>query len=197
MVASIEEEAERLYRLVENLLALARLDLGEAMVSDPLAVGPAVEQAVKQFVSRHPSRPVEVSVQEDLSPARGEATYIHQIIHNLVTNADKYSEQGLPIDVDVTQQDDEITVRVSDHGRGVPPEEIDQIFESFFRSQSTARDARGKGLGLTVCKRLVETMNGRIWARNRDEGGLEVGFALPATPVPEAEREPAETNAGS
>jgi signal transduction histidine kinase len=197
MVASIEEEAERLYRLVENLLALARLDLGEIIFSDPLAVGPTVEQAVKQFVSRHPSRPVELRVQDGLSPARGEATYVHQIIHNLVTNADKYSDQGLPIEVDVTQEDDELTVRVSDHGKGVPREDLDQIFDSFFRSQSTAREARGKGLGLTVCKRLVETMSGRIWARNRDEGGLEVGFTLPATPVPEAELEPAQSNVGS
>jgi K+-sensing histidine kinase KdpD len=178
MVGSIEEEAERLYRLVENLLALARIDLGEILTQDPIAAGPTVEQSVKQFVSRHPSRPVELRVQPDLPPALGETTYVHQIVHNLITNADKYSEAGLPIEVDVTLDGEEIVVRVSDHGGGVPSEEMDQIFESFFRSQRTAREARGKGLGLTVCKRLAEVMGGRIWARNRDEGGLEVGFTL-------------------
>ncbi len=193
MVASIEEEAERLYRLVENLLALARIDLGEVVEGEPISAGPAIEQAVKQFVTRHPSRPVEVKIQENIAPAKGETAYIHQVIHNLVTNADKYSEAGQPIEVDVSQEGDEITVRVTDHGKGVAPEELDQIFESFFRSARTARDARGKGLGLTVCKRLVETMSGRIWARNRDEGGLEVGFTLPVALESQEEREPAET----
>ncbi|HLF78939.1 MAG TPA: ATP-binding protein, partial [Dehalococcoidia bacterium] len=191
MVASIEEEAERLYRLVENLLALARIDLGEILAQDPIAVGPAVEQSVKQFVSRHPSRPLELHVQPNLPPAKGETTYVHQIVHNLVTNADKYSEAGLPIDVEVTQDGEEIAVKVSDQGRGVPEEEMDQIFESFFRSQRTAREARGKGLGLTVCKRLTEVMGGRIWARNRDEGGLEVGFTMNVVEDPDAALEQA------
>jgi signal transduction histidine kinase len=178
MIASIEEEAERLFRLVENLLALARIDLGEILAQDPIAVGPAVEQSVKQFAGRHPSRPLELHITPDLPPAKGETTYIHQIVHNLVTNADKYSEAGLPIEVEVSRQGDEIVVSILDHGRGVPPDEMDQIFESFYRSQRTARDARGKGLGLTVCKRLTEVMGGRIWAKNRDEGGLEVAFTL-------------------
>jgi signal transduction histidine kinase len=61
----------------------------------------------------------------------------------------------------------------------VPPEEINRIFGSFYRSERTARQATGKGLGLTVCRRLVEAMGGTVWARPRDGGGLAVGFTLP------------------
>jgi K+-sensing histidine kinase KdpD len=68
----------------------------------------------------------------------------------------------------------------------VPADEIDQIFGSFYRSQTTAKSAEGKGLGLTVVRRLVEAMDGRIWARLREGGGLEVGFSLPLAGDPEA-----------
>ena len=180
LIASIEEEAERLFRLVENLLALARSDLGEEIVPDVLPVGPLVEQAVRQFSSRRPGRPLEVNAAPGLPLVLAEPGYVHQVLHNLITNADKYSDAGRPIEVAIEADANEVTIRVLDRGAGVAEAELDQIFDSFFRSQSTARQAGGKGLGLTVCKRLVEAMSGRIWASRRDGGGLEVGFALPA-----------------
>jgi signal transduction histidine kinase len=191
MIASIEEEAERLYRLVENLLALARSDLGQEVVPDVVPIGPVIDQTVRQFTNRHPGRPVEVHLEEQLPLALAETTYVQQVLHNLITNSDKYSDTGLPIEIDVKASNDEITVSVLDHGPGVPAEEIDQIFESFYRSQRTARQASGKGLGLTVCKRLIEVMGGRIWARQREGGGLEVAFALPVAAEGEPELEPA------
>ena len=84
------------------------------------------------------------------------------------------------------RDDGDVEIRVLDHGPGVAPEEIGQIFGSFYRSESTARKAGGKGLGLTVCKRLVEVMGGQVWAKPREGGGLEVGFSLPMAQAPEA-----------
>jgi signal transduction histidine kinase len=180
MIVSIEEEAERLYRLVENLLTLARSDLYEHINIDILSIVRVVEQAVKQFTNRHPNRPLKIVKPKNLPLVLGEANYIHLVLHNLITNSDKYSDQGRPIEVEVSSQDAEVVVKVKDRGQGVAPDEIDQIFESFYRSQRTAKLAGGKGLGLTVCKRLIEAMSGRIWAVSRQGGGLEVCFALPA-----------------
>jgi signal transduction histidine kinase len=179
LIESIEEESERLRRLVENLLALARADIGEEVSRDIISVGPVVDQTVKQFANRRPGRPIEVHLHRDLPPVLAEPTYVRQVVHNLITNADKYSPSGLPIDVDVSARDDDVEVCVLDRGPGVPPEEINRIFGSFYRSERTARQATGKGLGLTVCRRLVEAMGGTVWARPRDGGGLAVGFTLP------------------
>ncbi len=71
-------------------------------------------------------------------------------------------------------------VRVLDSGSGIPPDEVEQVFRPFYRSRSTAGRAEGFGIGLTVCRRLVETQGGKIWAATRPEGGSEFGFTLPA-----------------
>jgi signal transduction histidine kinase len=179
MIASIEDEAERLYRLVEDLLAIARADLAAEVKREELPLTAAVEQIVRQFAARHPNRPIDLQADAQAPVVLAEATYLQQVVNNLISNADKYAEPGLAIVLKVEADDDEGIVRVLDRGPGVPPDEMDRIFESFYRSQRTSRQASGKGLGLTVCKRLLEAMSGRIWAQAREGGGLEVGFALP------------------
>jgi signal transduction histidine kinase len=123
-------------------------------------------------------RPVDVQVAPDLAAVAGEPTYLEQVLRNLLSNADKYSPAGLPIDVRVRQANNEIIVSVIDHGPGIEAEERDRIFDRFYRS-SNAKTVSGAGIGLTVCKRLVDAQSGRIWASAADEGGLEVSFALP------------------
>jgi two-component system sensor histidine kinase KdpD len=106
------------------------------------------------------------------------------VLTNLLTNADKYSPAEEPIEVQVRNEGELVSVSVSDHGPGVPPDEIDRIFESFYRSAQTSGTSPGHGLGLTVCRRLVEKMGGTIGAVNRPEGGLRVTFTMPvAAPV--------------
>ena len=131
LIASIEEEAERLFRLVKNLLALARSDLGEEIVPDVLPVGPLVEQAVRQFSSRRPGRPLEVNAAPGLPLVLAEPGYVHQVLQNLITNADKYSDAGRPIEVAIEADANEVTIRVLDRGAGVAEAELDQIFDSF------------------------------------------------------------------
>ncbi len=189
MLLSIEQEAERLYRLVENLLTLAKTDLYEDIEMDVISIGPVVDQAVKQFSNRHPGRPIKVNLAKDVPLVMGEPAYLHQVLNNLITNADKYSEPGMAIDIAISCRNETVTVKVMDRGPGVKPGEIDMIFESFYRSKSTSRQAGGKGLGLTVCKRLVEAMGGAIWVRNRRGGGLEACFSLPAAVIEGLEEE--------
>jgi signal transduction histidine kinase len=189
MLLSIEQESERLYRLVENLLTLAKTDLYEGLDMDVLSLGPVVDQAVRQFSNRHPGRPVKVNVAKDVPLVMGEPAYLHQVLNNLISNADKYSDSGKPIDIAVSWRDDTATVKVMDRGPGVKPGELEMIFESFYRSKTTSRQAGGKGLGLTVCKRLIEAMNGTIWVRNRRGGGLESCFSLPVAVLEGLEEE--------
>jgi signal transduction histidine kinase len=189
MLMSIEQESERLYRLVENLLTLAKTDLYEGLELDVLSLGPVVDQAVRQFSNRHPNRPIKVNVGREMPLVMGEPTYLHQVLNNLITNADKYSEAGKPIEIVVSSRADTVTVKVMDRGPGVKPGELEMIFESFYRSKTTSRQAGGKGLGLTVCKRLIEAMNGTIWVRNRRGGGLEACFSLPAAVIEGLEEE--------
>jgi len=97
-----------------------------------------------------------------------------------VGNAVKYSPPDAPIQVVLRARPEGAEIAVLDRGFGVSPEEAERIFERFYRSDRTSRLASGAGLGLAVCKRLVEAMSGEAWARPREGGGLEVGFSLPA-----------------
>jgi len=114
-----------------------------------------------------------------MEPIAAEPHYLEQILRNLLSNADKYSPKDSPIEIAITRRDDEADIVVLDRGPGISPEESEIIFERFYRSDRTANKAAGIGLGLTVCKRLIEAQAGRIWARPREGGGLEVGVTLP------------------
>ena len=179
MIASIEEEAERLYRLVEDLLALARSDLGDDIATGPIELTAVVDRVTRQVGIRRPGRRIETRISDAAIRVQAESTYLYQVLYNLVTNADKYSEAAQPIEIEAERVDDLVRVRVLDRGPGVPQSELSQIFESFYRSQTTSNLASGKGLGLTVCRRLIEAMSGKIWAEARPGGGLTVAFELP------------------
>ncbi|HEY7269179.1 MAG TPA: GAF domain-containing protein [Dehalococcoidia bacterium] len=179
LIVTIETESQKLYHLVENLLAIARMELGREIPTEPVILGILVDKVAGAFRSHVPGREVTVLNEAGSVMVPAEPTYIEQVVQNLLSNADKYSPAGAPIDVRVDRREDEVRVAVRDRGSGIAPEELNLIFDSFYRSSKTSATAPGKGLGLTVCKRLIEAQNGRIWARNREGGGLEVGFALP------------------
>lgn len=176
----IERETERLHRIVEDLLALSRLDLGQAVVTEPVLLGRTIEKAVTAFSRRRPSRRVDVSVDESVGPVLAEPTFLEQVLRNLLGNADKYSPTDAAVEVRATPTEDGyVAVSVLDRGSGVAPDEVDQIFDRFFRSKRTSGKAGGLGVGLTACRRLVEAQRGQISARPREGGGLEVCFTLP------------------
>jgi two-component system sensor histidine kinase KdpD len=124
------------------------------------------------------SGPVHALIPDDLPVADAMPAYIERILENLVRNADKYSPKFEPIDVLAARLGEEIVVTVSDRGPGVMAHELDEMFKQFYRSGRTASVAPGMGIGLTVCKRLSESQGGRIWAENRQEGGLAVSFTM-------------------
>jgi two-component system sensor histidine kinase KdpD len=107
---------------------------------------------------------------------------IVQVLVNLLDNALKYSLPGTPIDVQARLSDSTLEMTVADRGVGVPPEDLERIFDKFYRVQRPA-EVGGTGLGLAICKGIVEAHGGRIWAQNRAGGGTIVTLALPVVPA--------------
>ena len=179
LMEDIEQESERLFRMVENLLVLSRLELGQEVSTEPVLVQRMVAKLASSFQQRRPSRPLVINVEDELEPVSAEPHYLEQILRNLLSNADKYSPSEAPIEIEARARDGVAVIAVLDRGAGIAPDEIDLIFDRFYRSDRTATQAAGIGLGLTVCKRLAEAQAGQIWARPREGGGLAVGVTLP------------------
>jgi PAS domain S-box-containing protein len=185
LTADIEAEAERLYRLTEDLLVLTRVERGTLDIGlEPVAMPRVLERVIASEQERWPRTTIELIVQPGIPIALGDNTYIEQLIRNLVGNAAKYAPEGGNVQVVVTATqpkdgaDGEIEVRVLDQGPGLPEADADRLFELFYRSPLTAKKAPGAGIGLFVCNHLAQAMGGRLWARNRAEGGAEFGFSL-------------------
>jgi K+-sensing histidine kinase KdpD len=168
-----------MYRMVENLLALGRLELGQAIATEPVLTQRVVRKLATSFMQRKPARSVEVSADEKLEPAAAAPAYVELAIRNLLSNADKYSPPGAKIEIRATQTGDELEIAVLDRGPGIPPDEAEAIFDRFYRSARTSGQTAGVGLGLTVCKRMMEAQSGSVWARPREGGGSEIGLTLP------------------
>ncbi len=179
-IEDIEVEADRLERLVEDLLILSRAERGAVDIEgEPIGIARVVRRVVEAEQARMPGRPIELDPGENLPIVLGEESYVEQVVRNLLTNAAKYAESPTPIHVVVAASDGEVTIRVLDEGIGIADGDSDRVFELFYRSSSATRMAGGAGIGLFVCRQLVEAMGGRIWAAPRSPVGTEVGFALP------------------
>jgi signal transduction histidine kinase len=184
LIHDIERESERLFRIVEDLLVLARVELGGELPKKAVDLVDLARRVAER--SRRGLQDVSIERIGDVPAALGEPTYIEQVVRNLVENAHKYGPPGGEIVLRIQrEEDDRVRLSVLDRGPGVDPAEVDLIFDRFYRSSRTATAARGAGMGLAVCRRLVEAQGGRIWASAREGGGLEVSFTLPvATPEP-------------
>ena len=181
-MSDIEQEAIRLQQLVDNMFVLARIEAGESIPMEPILLSRIVTKAVSEHLARYPERAIVIQDDAGAAPVRGEAAYVEQTLRNLLSNAEKYSPSERPLTVAIDRSDEQAAVRVLDHGIGITVDESAHLFEAFYRSPRASDSAPGAGIGLAVCKRLVEAQGGQIWARPREGGGTEVGFTLPFEP---------------
>jgi two-component system sensor histidine kinase KdpD len=180
LLESIRDEAERLNRLVNNLLEMTRLESGAIQLRrdwHPLEelVGAALGRLAKSLGNRR----VTVSVPPDLPLVAIDDVLIEQVLGNLLDNAVKYTPSDSPIRIIATATDRSVTVEVADSGPGLPRGHEDHVFEKFYRAAPDGR--RGSGLGLAICRGIVQAHGGRIWAQNLPEGGVAFLFTLPLT----------------
>ena len=189
LLETIYEESDRLNRLVHNLLDMTRLESGGLRVRKewhPLeeVVGAALSRLVKSLHGRS----VTTRLPEGLSLVPIDDVLIEQVLINLLDNAVKHTPGGSPIEITAWAREDAVTVEIADHGPGLAPGDEERVFDKFYRSN--APTSRGVGLGLAICRGIVEAHGGRISAQNRPDGGVAFRFTIPLTGTPpELERE--------
>jgi two-component system sensor histidine kinase KdpD len=185
LLDTIGSEADRMERLINNLLDMTRLESGGLAVRrewQPLAeiVGSALHHLDRRLVGRG----VRTDLPADLPLVCVDGIGIEQVLANLLDNAVEYTSPGTPIMIGAQARDDRIIVRVTDHGPGLPPGTEQRVFQKFFRAQP-ADAPRGIGLGLAISKGIVEAHGGQITARNDIEnGGAIFEFTIPITGTP-------------
>jgi PAS domain S-box-containing protein len=181
MVADIAHDAERLLNIIENLLLLTRLDSGPHVDLEPQVLVSVVRRSIASFRRRHPEREVTLSCERRDLIVEADRTYLELVIENLLSNAHKYSPPGVGIEVVIALVGNEPRVAVLDRGIGIAESERARLFSTFYRSEPAKARANGLGIGLALCKRIVEIQGGRIWAEPRVDGGSEFGFTLSPT----------------
>lgn len=178
LAESIVAEADRLHRLVANLLDLTRLEAGAIQLQRELQPIEEVIGVVLRRMDRQlRNHPLETSVPTDLPPVPIDGLLVQQVLVNLLDNAAKFAPAGTPIRVAVERHGPELRVEVADRGPGLPPGEEHRVFERFYRGEGQA--GTGSGIGLAICRGVVELHGGRIFAENRPGGGASFRFTLP------------------
>jgi two-component system sensor histidine kinase KdpD len=184
LAATIYEEAERLNRLVANLLDMTRLESGTAPIKREWhSVEEVVGAALGRFDEAFAGRRVETAMPADLPLVPMDAVLVEQVLVNLLENALKYTDPGSPLRIEARRDDAQIVVEVADEGPGLPPGDEDRVFEKFYRGVS---GARGFGLGLAIARAIVTAHGGRIWAESRSPRGTAFRFTLPIEGTPPA-----------
>ena len=184
LLESLHEEADRLNRLVQNLLEMTRLESGALQLhTEWHPVEEVVGAALGRFGKALARRAVTTRVPSELPLAPMDDVLIEQVLINLLDNVLKYTPAESPIEISAEDAGGAVLIEVADRGPGLGPGEERRIFEKFHRAEA-APAQRGAGLGLAICQGIVNAHGGRIWAENRPGGGVSVRFTLPVKEAP-------------
>jgi PAS domain S-box-containing protein len=181
MLAIADDSTERLVRLINSVLDLQRIESGQVIIDRQIcdAANLAIQaaEAMQALAQQHGvslvTQPQSVSIWAD-------ADYILQALTNLLSNAIKFSPQGKTVWLTLEQGQSEVIFRVRDEGQGIPADQLERIFERFQQVDSSdSRKKGGTGLGLTICRKIIEQHNGRIWAESFPKYGSIFSFTVP------------------
>jgi len=185
LLGLIRDEAERLNRFIGNLLDMTKLEAGPLAPSRvPTDIADAIGTALARadrILARHR---VEVAIEPDLPLLSLDGVLLEQVLINLLDNAAKYAPEGSRIGIAAGREDGALRIAVRDEGPGIAEEDLERIFEKFYRAQRSDRRPAGTGLGLAICRGFVEAMGGTIRAANRtDRSGAVFTVSFPVEPV--------------
>jgi two-component system sensor histidine kinase KdpD len=182
LLATVIDESERLNRFIANLLDMTKLESGAIMPNTALhdvgeIVGSALRRASK-ILARHK---VSLELEAELPMLELDAVLFEQVLFNLLDNAAKYSAAGSAIAIRAWRDGAHVLLQIVDEGDGIPPADIERIFDKFYRAQKGDQVRAGTGLGLAIARGFVEAMHGTIEAANRsDRRGAVFSISLPA-----------------
>lgn len=179
LAESIYAETDRLNRLVANLLDMTRLEGGAMAVNKEWqSLEEIIGVVLRRLSGRLAEHPVTTNVPADLPLVSCDDVLVQQVLMNLLENAAKYSSDGATIDISASVGGRNVVVEVADHGRGLAPGDEQRIFDKFYRIAPGGTPG-GVGLGLAICRGILDLHGGRIWAENRPTGGAIFRFSLP------------------
>lgn len=197
----IERNAKRLYGLVDSLMLVFRSEV-ETYADDEVDLRRVVGESLEAAIPAASSKGITLDLQARIpATVLGDRERLGQVVDNLLSNAIKFSHEGGTIEVVVHTDDDKVRVSVADHGIGIREDEVDKLFERFFRA-STARDAKvkGTGLGLAITRAIIQRHGGQIHASSVEGAGTTFAMELPLVetdPKTEPEPEPSRLSVGA
>jgi len=182
LLATIHQESRRLEKLVDNLLDLTRLESGQVQVrKEWVPVEEIVGSALNRLEAQLEDRAVALDLRETWIPL--DPVLMEQVLLNLLDNALKFSPPGSTLDIACRADGDAATLAITDHGPGLEPGEEERIFEKLYRGSRSA-SVPGAGLGLAICRGIIQAHGGSITARSAPQGGTRVIITLPLEGVP-------------
>lgn len=186
LLAIIEEETDRLNRLISEILQTARLDAGNLRLQrKPLAVHPLIARAVDQSQRLVNGWGIAVRVAEGLPLLSADEDLLCTVLRHLLDNAAKYSEPGGPIVISADAIPGHVRIRVADRGPGLPEDELERVFERHYRGAPTRDTVPGMGIGLAIARDILTAHGGRIWAESLPGPGTTITFTLPVAAEPQ------------
>jgi signal transduction histidine kinase len=168
--------------LVDDLFELARLEAGDiSWTLSQVGVAELIDETVEAFRPQAESKGLILadSVPRDVASVRGNPEKLQRVLYNLVQNAVRHTPQDGTVTLRATSEADFVRIEVADDGDGIPPEQAERVFERFFRGGDGARSGTGAGLGLSICRAIVEAHGGRIWVEPSNGRGSRICFTVP------------------
>jgi two-component system sensor histidine kinase KdpD len=182
--SAIEREANHLDNLVENILEMSRLEAGILRPEKMwYPLGELIYDVLNRMQSLMQERIVEMNIPADLPPVPLDSVQIDQVMTNLIENVLRHTPAGSPMEITAHVNEAQLVVSVADRGPGIPAFERQRIFDKFYRIEGSLGHANGLGLGLAICRGVIEAHGGAIWVQSRESGGAEFCFTLPLKEV--------------